>query len=43
MKNNQLRRENYVLLNGKIKTIDCIAPGHVILLEDRRADINFGE
>ena len=35
MKNIQLRRGNNVYHNEELKTIDCIAPGHVILLEDR--------
>jgi len=42
MKNRQLKRLNLVLHNGKIKTIDCIAPGQVILLEDRKTEESFG-
>ena len=43
MKNTQLRRGNKVLHNGIEKTIDCISPGYVILLEDRKGTDDFGQ
>lgn len=42
MKNRELKRLNLVLHNGRVKTIDCIAPGQVILLEDRKTEESFG-
>ena len=43
MKNTQLRRGNKVLHNGIEKTIDCISPGYVMLLEDRKRTDDFGQ
>ena len=43
MKNTQLRRGNKVLHNRIEKTIDCISPGYVILLEDRKGTDDFGQ
>lgn len=43
MKNIQLRRGNNVYHNEELKTIDCIAPGHVIFLEDRKGNDDFGQ
>lgn len=43
MKNTQLRRLNKVLHKNTIKTIDCISPGYVTFLEDRKTDDNFGD
>lgn len=42
MKNRQLMRLNLVSHKGQVKTIDCIAPGQVILLEDRTTEESFG-
>ena len=43
MKNIQLRRGNNVYHNEELKTIDCISPGHVIFLEDRKGNDDFGQ
>jgi len=42
MKNRQLMRLNLVSHKGQVKTIDCISPGQVILLEDRNTEESFG-
>lgn len=42
MKNRQLMRLNKVSHNGIIKTIDCISPGFVSFMEDRKSDDDFG-
>lgn len=42
-KSRQLMRLNKVLHKGDIKTVDCITPGHISFIEDRKGNGVFRE